>query len=278
MNSIKYIGLDVHQSTISVAVLDREGKLVMQRVLATQVTAILDFLHGLRGSLHVTFEEGTHSAWLYDLLVRRVAKLVVCNPRKNALLKAGNKSDTIDARKLAELQRADDEATGGQLCRAHRRYDPHHGPVESALPQPGHSLCRQEALWITASRRVVSAVERERAAAPRPATLPGTRSITAAAPRSPPGSDSGVWQAQRDEVAAHRSVARSDTRRLADRARADAVPLPQQAAVLGLLRPGAGDPQQRRLSDGERSTGAPQKAAVHSRPEPEPQPRSEEPV
>ena len=54
----------------------------------------------------MTFEEGTHSAWLYDLLVRRVAKLVVCNPRKNALLKAGNKSDRIDARKLAELLRA----------------------------------------------------------------------------------------------------------------------------------------------------------------------------
>jgi hypothetical protein len=97
MNSIKYIGLDVHQSTISVAVLDSEGKLVMQSVLATHATAILDFFHGLRGTLHVTCEEGTHSAWLYDLLVRRVAKLVVCNPRKNALLKAGNKSDAIDA-------------------------------------------------------------------------------------------------------------------------------------------------------------------------------------
>ena len=36
--------------------------------------AILDFLQGLRGTLHVTFEEGTHSAWLYDLLVRRVAR------------------------------------------------------------------------------------------------------------------------------------------------------------------------------------------------------------
>ena len=106
MNSIKYIGLDVHQSTISVAVLDREGKLVMQCVLATHATAILDFIHGLRGSLHVTFEEGTHSAWLYDLLARRVARLVVCNPRQNALLKAGNKSDAIDARKLAELLRA----------------------------------------------------------------------------------------------------------------------------------------------------------------------------
>ena len=32
---------------------------------------------------------------------------MVCNPRKNALLKSGNKSDAIDARKLAELLRAD---------------------------------------------------------------------------------------------------------------------------------------------------------------------------
>src|SRR5271167_3141893 len=106
MDNIKYIGLDVHRDTISVAVLNAEGKLVMQSVVATHASAILDFLHGVRGTLHVTFEEGTHSAWLYDLLVRRVAKLVVCNPRKNALLKAGNKSDSIDARKLAELLRA----------------------------------------------------------------------------------------------------------------------------------------------------------------------------
>jgi len=106
MNSVKDIGLDVHLTTISVAVLDAEGKLVMHSVVATQAAAILDFIHGLRGTLHVTFEEGTHSAWLYDLLVRQVARVVVSNPRKNALLKAGNKSDPIDARKLAELLRA----------------------------------------------------------------------------------------------------------------------------------------------------------------------------
>jgi len=106
MDSIKYIGLDVHRDTISVAVLNADGKLVMQSVIATRASVILDFLHGLRGTLQVTLEEGTHSAWLYDLLVRRVAHLVVCNPRKNALLKAGNKSDAMDARKLAELLRA----------------------------------------------------------------------------------------------------------------------------------------------------------------------------
>jgi transposase len=105
MDSVKYVGLDVHQATISAAVLDSEGHLVMQSVLATRAGAILDFLQGLRGTIHLTFEEGTHSAWLYDLLVRRVARVLVCNPRRNALLKSGNKSDSIDARKLAELLR-----------------------------------------------------------------------------------------------------------------------------------------------------------------------------
>jgi len=106
MNSVRYIGMDVHRDTISVAVLDEDGRLMMQSVLATRAAAILDFVHGVRGTLQVTCEEGTHSAWLYDLLARRVAKLVVCNPRKNALLKSGSKSDAIDARKLAELLRA----------------------------------------------------------------------------------------------------------------------------------------------------------------------------
>ena len=106
MNSVRYVGLDVHRDTISAAVLNESGRLIQQSILATRAAAILDFIGGMRGSLHVTFEEGTHSAWLFDLLSRRVAKLVVCNPRKNALMKSGNKSDAIDARKLAELLRA----------------------------------------------------------------------------------------------------------------------------------------------------------------------------
>ena len=48
--------------------------------------------------LHVTFEEGTWAAWLYDLLKPHVTELVECDPRKNALLKEGNRSDKIDAR------------------------------------------------------------------------------------------------------------------------------------------------------------------------------------
>src|ERR1700746_2081107 len=57
------------------------------------------------GELHVTWEEGTWAAWLYDLLQPQVAQVLVCDPRRNALLKEGNKSDKIDARKLADLLR-----------------------------------------------------------------------------------------------------------------------------------------------------------------------------
>jgi hypothetical protein len=59
----------------------------------------------LRGKLHLILEEGTYSAWLYDLLEGRVEELAVCDPRHNALLKEGNKSDAGDARKLAGLLR-----------------------------------------------------------------------------------------------------------------------------------------------------------------------------
>src|ERR1700676_3956859 len=106
MNDAKYIGMDVHQATISVALLDSAGKLVMEAILETKAETILQFIRGLRGSLHVTLEEGTCAAWLHDLLKPHVASVLVCDPRKNALLKAGNKNDRIDARKLADLLRS----------------------------------------------------------------------------------------------------------------------------------------------------------------------------
>jgi transposase len=106
MNSKKYIGLDVHQASISVAVRDSSGKLIMESTIETKAATILEFVAGLEGDLLVTLEEGTGASWLYDLLKPRVAEVIVCDPRKNALLKGGNKNDKVDARKLSELLRA----------------------------------------------------------------------------------------------------------------------------------------------------------------------------
>ena len=105
MSQDKYIGMDVHAATISVAVKNAQGKLLMECVLETKAATILEFIQGLRGTLAVTFEEGTWAAWLHDLLQPHVSRLVVCDPRKNALLRDGNQNDRADARNLAELLR-----------------------------------------------------------------------------------------------------------------------------------------------------------------------------
>src|SRR6201997_1639252 len=101
-SNVKYIGLDVHKDATSIAVLNGAGKLVMESIIETKASTLLDFLHGLRGELHVTLEEGSWAAWLCDVLKPQVEEIVVCNPRRNALLKDGSKSDKIDARRLAE--------------------------------------------------------------------------------------------------------------------------------------------------------------------------------
>ena len=106
MDNRKYIGMDVHQASISIAVSDDAEKVLMESIIETKAGTVLEFIQGLRGSLSVTFEEGTSAAWLYDLLKPHVTKVVVCDPRKNALLKAGNKNDRVDARKLGDLLRA----------------------------------------------------------------------------------------------------------------------------------------------------------------------------
>src|SRR5216683_7673148 len=103
MDNRKYIGMDVHKEAIAIAVLNAAGKLVMESIIETKANTILEFLKGLRGELHLTFEEGTWASWLYELLQPHVKRVVVCNPRRNALLKEGSKSDRVDARKLAEL-------------------------------------------------------------------------------------------------------------------------------------------------------------------------------
>jgi transposase len=96
-----------HKESISIAVTNSVGKVVMESVLETKASMILQFIDGLRGDVQVTFEEGTSAAWLYDLLKPHVTKLVVCDPRKNKSMREGNQNDKIDARRLAELLRLD---------------------------------------------------------------------------------------------------------------------------------------------------------------------------
>jgi hypothetical protein len=107
MSGITYVGLDLHKATIVVAVLGSSGTLLYETIIETSTPTVRAFFSGLTGQIHVTFEETTQAAWLYDLLAARLQRVVVCAPRKNKLLQSGSKADKVDARRLAELLRLD---------------------------------------------------------------------------------------------------------------------------------------------------------------------------
>ena len=101
----KYVGMDVHSATTTIEILNEKGKSLATSTIETDGGVIEDFIRGLTGTIHVTFEEGVHAAWLYEIIQPLVAEVVVCDPRRNKLIQSGNKSDQKDAQKLAELLR-----------------------------------------------------------------------------------------------------------------------------------------------------------------------------
>jgi hypothetical protein len=47
MDSVKYIGMDVHKEAICIAVLNSSGKLVIECLIETKASTILQFFQGL---------------------------------------------------------------------------------------------------------------------------------------------------------------------------------------------------------------------------------------
>ena len=120
--SSKYAALDVHQATTVITVREEAGRVIARTVLPTEARAIVDYFRGMRGTIHVTFEEGTQAQWLYDLLVPVVHRIIVCNRRGAS--PQGNKADQQDADELSDLLRC------GKLRAVY-----HGGGRRAALPE-----------------------------------------------------------------------------------------------------------------------------------------------
>jgi hypothetical protein len=99
----KYVALDVHQATTVAAVREESGRVIARVVLPTEEPAIVDFIRGMRGTIHVALEEGTQAQWLHDLLAPLVARVIVCDRRGQH--GQGRKGDLVDADELSELLR-----------------------------------------------------------------------------------------------------------------------------------------------------------------------------
>ena len=99
----KYVALDVHQSTSVASVREESGRVIARTILPTESTALVEFFGGMRGAIHVAFEEGTQAQWLHDLLLPVVDRVLVCDRRGTP--HQGNKGDHVDADRLSDLLR-----------------------------------------------------------------------------------------------------------------------------------------------------------------------------
>jgi len=95
----KYVALDVHQATSVASVRIRGGRVIARSILPTESCAITEFFAGMRGSIHVAFEEGTQAQWLHDLVAPVVDRVIVCDRRGEH---RGNKGDRMDADMLSQ--------------------------------------------------------------------------------------------------------------------------------------------------------------------------------
>jgi hypothetical protein len=78
MNSVKYVGMDVHKAITVIVVLNAAGQIESRTQVKTKAENFCDFFRGLSGRVEVVFEEGTQSAWLYQLIKPLVAAVMVC--------------------------------------------------------------------------------------------------------------------------------------------------------------------------------------------------------
>jgi len=103
---MNYIGMDSHITTLDFAVVNEAGRLVKADSVATSVKGFIGFVKTVPQPRTIYMEEGTLAAWALESCVRFGEKLVIADPKKNRWIgSSGQKDDSIDALKLAQLAR-----------------------------------------------------------------------------------------------------------------------------------------------------------------------------
>jgi hypothetical protein len=99
------ISADLHSSSITFTVMDDSGKVLEHSTIGTSEKLVLDYLSKIKGEKWLTFEEGPLAQWMFNITRDKVDKVIVCDPKANALIYKGNSNDDIDSKQLADLLR-----------------------------------------------------------------------------------------------------------------------------------------------------------------------------
>ena len=78
----RYLGIDPHRDSCTLALVSPQGKKVKQMVVPTEGSELVKTVREIRGPLHVCVEEGEWGEWISEILTPWVARLVVCRPEK----------------------------------------------------------------------------------------------------------------------------------------------------------------------------------------------------
>jgi transposase len=101
-----YMGNDLGVKVCAWHILDQESNTIDKGEFETSEQMLISSVQGHPGEVHLLIEECELSGWAYRALLPHVKTIQVCDPRYNALIsKASNKSDPVDAHKLAEYLR-----------------------------------------------------------------------------------------------------------------------------------------------------------------------------
>lgn len=103
---MNYIGVDCHISSLDFAVVNERGTTTKRAKVNTGVKEFIDFIKSVPKPRKIYIEEGELAGWLLETSLKFGEQLVVTDPKINKWIgKAGQKDDTIDAEKLAQLAR-----------------------------------------------------------------------------------------------------------------------------------------------------------------------------
>lgn len=108
METMHYIGLDVHKKSISYCIKSHQGRTLDQGSIASTRTALRTWLSQRDRPWFGAMEATMFTGWIYDVLKPHAAELKVAHPEMlKAITTAKKKNDRADAEKLADLLRVD---------------------------------------------------------------------------------------------------------------------------------------------------------------------------
>ena len=132
-----YIGMDCHVTTLDFAEVNEAGRLVKADRVATNVNGFIEFVKKVPPRT-IYMEESTLAAWALEICVRFGEKLVITDAKKNHWIgSSGQKDDSIDALKLAQLARDGIQCTGATVYSDNHRDEWKRREVQSGNKRKG---------------------------------------------------------------------------------------------------------------------------------------------